>query len=232
MKCSSSSLSSTEHFPVPFKTDFLNENLFENQPKIHLFLFSWAVDPKKWTGPERLFDHGLEMIYFRFIFEWLSFLAWNSIFFVNKRHFLGLWRMHAATTEKTKIIRTVLISGFLPYPKFQKIMLWKDLFQIYIRTWTSGQISFSATSQKFWKYSPKWSFTKKWVFNDMKLYCCNKNPFIYQSLKEFIKAVPGTTIFDKLLNCPCSSHSPSLSPPTRFLEAYANWPSVKLWNFL
>ena len=166
-------------------------------------------------------------IFGSFLSVWV-FMAWNSIFFVNKRHFLGLWRMHAATTEKTKIIRTVLISGFLPYPKFQKIMLWKDLFQIYIRTWTSGQISFSATSQKFWKYSPK----SEWVFNDMKLYCCNKNPFIYQSLKEFIKAVPGTTIFDKLLNCPCSSHSPSLSPPTRFLEAYANWPSVKLWNFL
>ena len=37
----------------------------------------------------------------------------NFNFFIKKKHFLGLWRMHAATTENTKIIRTVL-PGFNP----------------------------------------------------------------------------------------------------------------------
>ena len=144
-------------------------------------------------------------IFGSFLSDWV-FMAWNSIYLVNKKHFLGLWRMHAATTEKTNIIRTVLISGFLPYPKFQKNNVVKgslpDLYSD-VDKWTDflfGHLSFENIHQKVNEFLMIWNYI-----------VAIKTLFIFQSLKEFIKAVPGTTIFDKLLNCPCSSHSPSLN---------------------
>ena len=137
---------------------------------------------KNWTRPKRLFDHGLKMIYFRFIFGkilsvWI-FTAYNIQFFLSKKAFPGFVTHACCCYREYKDNKDCLGARLFILPILSEalVILVKDLFKIYIRTWTSGNISFLATFQNF-----------EWVLNDIELYCCNKDSFIFQSLKNLKK---------------------------------------------